>query len=95
MSIHLRILQHYSAEEQRLLAKQLAAPAEAAMEQCSATKWDEASLADEGAPPPTSTVPTWHWLLDCTAAIGPGLAFRLGAMVVGPALIHHALTRFD
>lgn len=98
MSIRLRVLQHHSDAEHSLLAQQLAAPARAAMSQCGATRWDD-SAAHERAPAtvPADTERVWYmyWLVECTAAVGPGLAFRLGAMLVGPSLIRRALVQLE
>lgn len=91
MSIQLRVLQHHSAAEHRLLAQQLAAPAQAAMSQCRATPWHLVDDSAPEAPAPGATDGAWHWLVGCTTAVGPGMAFRLGAMFVGPRLAKLAL----
>ena len=91
MSIQLRVLQHHSAAEHSLLAQQLAAPAKAAMSQCSATAWHAADDSASEAPALGASDDEWHWLVGCTAAVGPGMAFRLGAMFVGPRLAKLAL----
>ena len=73
-----------------------AAPAVAAMSQCRATQYveEEVIAPHEREAPAVAIAPVWYWAVECTAAIGPGLAFRLGAMYVGPRLIHRAFALF-
>ena len=133
MSIYLRELSHHTAVEHSLLAQQIAAPAVAAMSQCSATVWDSSDERQDSEPLPAVAAPgatadvwyllrwifSWelislhwnsvpfllqvelnagcnrYWMVGCTTAVGPGLAFRLGALLVGPRLVRGALARFE
>ncbi len=71
MSIYLRELSHHSPAEHSLLAQQVAAPAAAAISQCSATAWDSSDEREEPLEPTSAAGPWWYlfcwvflWLFD-------------------------------
>ena len=92
MSIRLRVLEHLTPEEHNLAAQELAAPAKEAMRRCTATTWD-GSEQQAGADAPPAPGATARWIsamADCSAAVGPVIAFQLGVMAVGPMLARRA-----
>ena len=92
MSIRLRVLEHLTPEEHNLAAQELAAPAKEAMRRCTATTWDgsEQQSATDAPPAPGATARWISAMADCSAAVGPVIAFQLGVMAVGPMLARRA-----
>ena len=91
MSIRLRVLEHLTPEEHNLAAQELAAPAKEAMRRCTATTWDGSEQQSAHAPPAPGATGRWiSAMADCSAAVGPVIAFQLGVMAVGPMLARRA-----
>ena len=83
MAIYLRALEAHPPAEHAALARELGAPAAAALRLCTVSVWDGGDLT--GPEPSGAVQQGWgHALAEATGRVGPGLAFRLGTMLVGP-----------
>ena len=84
MSIYMRALEAHAPAEHAALARQLSAPAAAAMRQCTVSVWDGGELSGASSSA-ADEQETWSQeLASATVRVGPGLVFRLGTMLVGP-----------
>jgi hypothetical protein len=89
MAIYLRALEACPPAEHAALARELGTPAAAAMRLCTASVWNGGELASAQAGGASQQHGWGQALTDVTARLGPGLAFRMGTMLVGPAVGGH------